>query len=46
MGWIIPNISVQLWSAQMYGGTRLDTMDEIPKKYEFIWVRVSVINRG
>ena len=41
-----PNISVQLWSAQMYGGTRLDIMDEIPKQYEFIWVRVLVINRA
>jgi len=41
-----PNISVQLWSAQMYGGTRLDTMEEIPKQYEFIWVRVYIINKG
>ena len=41
-----PNISIQLWSAQMYGGTRLDTMEEIPKQYEFIWVRVYIINKG
>jgi hypothetical protein len=41
-----PNLRVQLWSAQMYGGTRLDIMDEIPKQYEFLWVRVLVINQG
>lgn len=39
------NIRVQLWSAQMYGGTRLDILDKIPKQYEFIWVRVLVSNR-
>ena len=40
------NINVQLWSSRMYGGTRLDTMNVIPKENEFIWVRVLVNNRG
>ena len=38
------NICVQLWSGQMYTGVRLDTMDQIPKEYEFVWVRVLVNN--
>lgn len=38
------NIGVQLWSGQMYTGVRLDTMDQIPKEYEFVWVRVLVNN--
>ena len=41
----LSNIRVQLWSNQMYGGVRLDTMDEIPKKYEFMWVRI-LLNRS
>lgn len=41
----LPNIQVQLWSNQMYGGVRLDIMEEIPKKYEFMWVRI-LLNRN
>ena len=40
------NIKVQLWSNQMYGGIRLDIMDEIPKKNEFMWVRILLNNQG
>ena len=39
-----PKASIQLWSSKMYGGVRLDTMAQIPKEYEFIWVRVVVNN--
>jgi hypothetical protein len=39
-----PNASIQLWSSQMYTGVRLDTMDQIPKEYEFVWVRVVLNN--
>jgi hypothetical protein len=40
-----PNINVQLWSNQMYSGVRLDTLEEIPKGCEFIWVRVLLNNK-
>ena len=40
-----PKISIQLWSSQMYTGLRLDTMDQIPEEYEFIWARIVVNNR-
>ena len=39
------NICVQLWSDRMYNGVRLDTMEEIPKQYEFVWVRVLLNNK-
>jgi hypothetical protein len=35
-----PNIRVQLWSNKIYCGNRLDTMEEIPRDCEFIWVRL------
>ena len=39
------NINVQLWSNKMYSGVRLDTMESIPKEYEFVWVRVLLNNK-
>jgi len=38
------NICVQLWSSRIYNGVRLDTMNEIPNMYEFIWVRIILNN--
>jgi hypothetical protein len=35
-----PNIRFELWSNTKYNkGIRLDTLDNIPKEYEFIWLR-------
>lgn len=36
-----PNVTLQLWSNHKYSmnPTRLDTLLEIPKEYEFVWIR-------
>ncbi len=36
--------NIELWSNQGYSGTRLDTMKEIPKEIDCLWVRI-VLNR-
>lgn len=35
------HIKVELWSTTKYNkGLRLDILNEIPKEYEFIWIRI------
>jgi hypothetical protein len=35
------NLNISLWSNSNYIGKRLDTLEEIPKDYEFIYARVN-----
>ena len=37
----IRNADIELWSNQARQGKRLDTLNEIPKEHEFIWIRVA-----
>jgi hypothetical protein len=41
-----PTADIQLWSGQKYTGVRLDTMAQIPKEYEFVWVRILMNNNN
>lgn len=37
-------ISIQLWSSRQFNGIRLDTLRNIPKEYDIIWVRGVIMN--
>ena len=41
----VQNVSIQIWSSSQPNSKRLDTLDEIPKENEFVWVKCVPIKK-